>query len=163
MGLVYYKFKILMHFGVYKMREKLIESVKDKSLSIELLRVYLGVALFFKGIYFIGHMKDIFSVISNQFPYIDFLLAHYVVLAHIVGGVCILVGLFTRIAAIANVPVLLSAIFFVQNRSTGAQTRFELELVVMVFFLLLFFIWQGSGYFSADNYIKMSHESQKDH
>lgn len=145
------------------MREKLIESVKDKSLSIELLRVYLGVALFFKGIYFIGHMKDIFSVISNQFPYIDFFLAHYVVLAHIVGGVCILVGLFTRIAAIANVPVLLSAIFFVQNRSTGAQTRFELELVVMVFFLLLFFIWQGSGYFSADNYIKMSHESQKDH
>lgn len=140
------------------MKQALIDSIKDKSLSIELLRVYLGGALFFKGIFFIVHMKDIFEMISYQFPYIDFLLAHYVVLAHIVGGIFLALGLFTRIAAAANIPVLVSALIFVQAKNGVLTTGTELELVALVLVLLLFFVWQGSGYFSADNYIKISHK-----
>lgn len=140
------------------MKQALLDSVKDKSLAIELLRVYLGGALFFKGIFFIGHMKDIFEMISYQFPYIDFLLAHYVVLAHIVGGIFLALGLFTRIAAAANIPVLISALIFVQAKNGVMTTGAELELVALVLVLLLFFVWQGSGYFSADNYIKTSHK-----
>lgn len=140
------------------MKQALLDSIKDKSLSIELLRVYLGGALFFKGIFFIVHMKDIFEMISYQFPYIDFLLAHYVVLAHIVGGIFLALGLFTRIAAAANIPVLVSALIFVQAKNGVLTTGTELELVALVLVLLLFFVWQGSGYFSADNYIKISHK-----
>jgi uncharacterized membrane protein YphA (DoxX/SURF4 family) len=140
------------------MKQALIDSAKDKSLSIEFLRVYLGGALFFKGIFFIGHMKDIFEMISYQFPYLDFLLAHYVVLAHIVGGIFLALGLFTRIAAMANIPVLVSALIFVQAKNGVMTTGAELELVALVLVLLLFFVWQGSGYFSVDNYIKISHK-----
>ena len=139
------------------MKEALINSIKDKSLSIELLRIYFGLALFMKGIYFIMNMKEIFSMISYQFPYIDFLLAHYVVLAHIVGGICLALGLFTRIAALANIPVVVSAMVFVQAKNGVLSTGSEFELVVMVLMLLLFFAWQGSGIFSVDNYIKLSH------
>ena len=144
------------------MKEALINSIKDKSLSIEILRIYFGLALFMKGIYFIMNMKEIFSMISYQFPYIDFLLAHYVVLAHIVGGICLTLGLFTRIAALANIPVLVSAMVFVQAKNGVLSTGSELELVVMVFMLLLFFAWQGSGIFSVDNYIKLSHQKLLD-
>ena len=140
----------------------LTNSIKDKSLSIELLRVYFGLALFMKGIYFIINMKEIFAMISYQFPYIDFLLAHYVVLAHIVGGICLAMGLFTRIAAVANIPVLVSAMVFVQAKNGVLSTGSELELVVMVLILLLFFAWQGSGVFSVDNYIKLSHQKLLD-
>lgn len=140
------------------MKQALLDSLKDKSLSIELLRVYLGGALFFKGIFFIVHMKDIFEMISYQFPYIDFLLAHYVVLAHIVGGIFLALGLYTRLAAAANLPVLISALIFVQAKNGVMTTGAELELVALVLVLLLFFVWQGSGYFSADNYIKTSHK-----
>lgn len=140
------------------MKEQLIKSVKDKSLSIEVLRVYLGLALFFKGIYFIGNMKDLFMLISHQFPYVDFIVAHYVVLAHIVGGLFIALGLFTRMAAAANIPVLFSAIVFVKFKTGFFATGAEFELAVMVLFLLLFFVVQGSGIFSLDSYIRSSHQ-----
>lgn len=139
------------------MRDLILESYKNKKIPTDLLRMYFGGALFLKGLYFIGNMKQIFSMISYQFPYIDFLFAHYVVLAHIGGGVCIFLGLFTRFAALANVPVLLAAIFFVQAKNGVLETGSELELVVMVLVLLIYFICEGSGILSSDTYIQRSH------
>ena len=133
------------------------ESFNLKKIPTDLLRMYFGVALFLKGIYFIGNMTQIFSMISYQFPYLDFLLAHYVALAHIGGGFCIFLGLFTRFAAIVNVPVLLSAIVFVQAKNGAFATGSELELVVMVLVLLIYFISQGSGILAVDTYIQRSH------
>lgn len=136
------------------MKDKFLNSVKDKTISIEILRAYVGLALVYKGIYFIGHMKEIFEVVSYHFPYLDFLLSHYIVLAHIGGGLCLALGIFTRVAALANLPIMLFAMFF-----SGANiSSSEFELVGLVFVLMLFFMWQGSGYFSVDNYIKLSHD-----
>lgn len=140
------------------MKNNFVEAIKDKSISIDLLRIYFGIALFLKGTYFIGHMSDLFSLISYQFPYVDFIFAHYVVLAHIVGGGFITLGLFTRYAALANLPVLFSAIIFVKFRTGLLSTGAEFELAVMVLFLLCFFIVQGSGKYSLDEYIRSSHE-----
>lgn len=140
------------------MFELIKESYTKKKITTDLLRMYLGIALFLKGIYFIVNLKEIFSMISYQFPYIDFLFAHYVVLAHIGGGICIFMGLFTRVAAAANVPVLIAAMFFVQVRDGAFKTGSELELVVMVLVLLVYFIVEGSGLLASDTYIKRSHD-----
>lgn len=140
------------------MKEVVMSSIKDKTLSTELLRVYLGIALFLKGIYFIGHMTDLFAHISHRFQYIDFIFAHYVVLAHIVGGLFIALGLFTRYAALLNIPVLFSAIIFVKFKTGFFSVGAEFELAVMVFMLLLYFMVQGSGKFSLDSYIRSSYE-----
>lgn len=140
------------------MKNLLMDSVKDKSLSTELLRVYLGIALFFKGIYFIGHMTDLFEHISHSFQYVDFIFSHYVVLAHIIGGLFIALGLFTRYAALLNIPVLFSAIVFVKFKTGFFSVGAEFELAVMVFMLLLYFVVQGSGNLSLDSYIKNSYE-----
>lgn len=140
------------------MKKKLLESVKDKSLSIEALRVYFGLALFFKGIYFISHMQELFEMLSYKFPYIDFVFAHYVVVAHIIGGLFVALGLFTRVAAAINIPVLFSAVVFVKMKSGLVSTGAEFELAVMVLALLIFYVIQGSGQFSLDEYIKVSYE-----
>lgn len=139
----------------------IVESYKSKKLSFDLLRMYLGIALFLKGLYFIVNMKDIFAMISYQFPYVDFIFAHYVVLAHVGGGFCIFLGLFTRYAALLNVPVLVSAVFFVQARDGVFKTGSELELAVMVLILLLYYVWENSGVFSVDTYIHRSHEKRE--
>ena len=140
------------------MKASIMDSIKDKSISTEFLRVYLGIALFLKGLYFIGHMSDLFSHISHRFQYIDFIFAHYVVLVHIVGGLFIALGLFTRYAALMNIPVLFSAIVFVKIKTGFFSSGAEFELAVMVFMLLLYFVVQGSGKFSLDSYIKDSYE-----
>lgn len=139
------------------MLQLLIESYKNKKIAVELLRVYFGIALFLKGLYFIGNMKESFGMLSYQFPYVDFLFSHYVVLAHIGGGICIALGLFSRYAALFNVPVLIAAIFFVQAKNGAFNTGTEIELAFMVLMLLFFFIWEGSGLFSVDTYIHRSH------
>jgi uncharacterized membrane protein YphA (DoxX/SURF4 family) len=143
------------------MLDLIVESYKNKRLSTDLLRIYLGIALFLKGIYFIVNMKEIFAMISYQFPYVDFIFAHYVVLAHIGGGFCIMLGLFSRYAALLNVPVLVSAIFFVQARDGAFKTGAELELGVMVLVLLIYYIWESSGILSVDTYIHRSHEKRE--
>jgi len=140
------------------MKPTLMESIKDKSLATELLRVYFGLALFLKGIYFIGNMTDLFQHISHRFHYVDFIFAHYVVLAHIVGGMFVALGLFTRWACLANIPVLFSAIVFVKLKTGFFAAGTEFELAVMVFMLLLYFIVQGSGNYSVDSYIRRSYE-----
>lgn len=140
------------------MTSTLMNSIKDKTFSTEMLRVYFGLALFLKGIYFIGNMTDLFQHISHRFHYVDFILAHYVVLAHIVGGLFVALGLFTRWACLANVPVLFSAIVFVKLKTGLFSAGAEFELAVMVLMLLLYFIVQGSGSFSLDSYIRKSFE-----
>jgi putative oxidoreductase len=143
------------------MIDLVLESYRNKRLPTDLLRMYFGIALFLKGIYFITNIKEIFSMLSYQFPYVDFIFAHYVVLAHIGGGVCILLGFFTRYAALANIPVLVSAIFFVQAKNGVFNTGTELELVVLVLVLLLYFVSEGSGILSADTYVHRAHEKSE--
>ena len=143
------------------MLELIRESFKSKSLSNDLLRIYLGMALMLKGIYFIVHVKDIFSMVSYHFPFIDFIFAHFIVLAHIGGGVCLILGFFTRVGALINIPVLSAAIFFVQQKNGVFNTGSEFELVVMVLVLLIYFIWNGSGVLSVDTYVHRSHEERE--
>ena len=140
------------------MKSTLLNSIKEKTFSTEMLRIYFGLALFFKGIYFIGNMTDLFQHISHRFQYVDFIFAHYVVLAHIVGGLFVALGLFTRWACLANVPVLFSAIVFVKLKTGFFAAGAEFELSVMVLMLLLYFMVQGSGGHSLDSYIKNSYE-----
>ncbi len=140
------------------MKLSMMDPIKHKSISTEFLRVYLGIALFMKGLYFIGNMSDLFIHISHRFQYIDFIFAHYVVLAHIVGGLFIALGLFTRFAALMNIPVLFSAIVFVKIKTGFFAVGSEFELAVMVLMLLIYYIVQGSGSFSLDSYIRDSYE-----
>jgi uncharacterized membrane protein YphA (DoxX/SURF4 family) len=124
-------------------------------LALDLVRIYLGFALFAKGVAFIRQgMSTLESVTMNAVGFGEGMLAHYVVLAHIGGGLLLAVGLVTRLAAAVQIPVLVGAVLFVHAKEGLFTSAMTLELTLLVLFLLIVFTFAGSGRLSLDRYFK---------
>lgn len=125
---------------------------------MDLVRIYLGVALFFKGIFFMAN-RDLLLQIMDQagsWSIAPVFIAHYVVPAHLVGGVLLALGLLTRFAAMAQIPILIGAVFYVhlpQLSLMSIEPRQNLELSALVLFLTCLVFLHGSGRFSIDHLI----------
>ncbi len=134
---------------------------KNKSLGFDLVRLYLGMGLFFRGLIFLVQPELINSYMST-FPYesLFFVVIHYVAFAHLAGGLLLLFGLLTRISALVQIPALFGAVFLV-NLEKGLMTNDSLELSIMVLFLLILFAFFGSGKLSVDAYLE-SHSFEED-
>ena len=55
-------------------------------------------------------------MIGESMQISPFVVAHYVVVAHLLGGFLIAIGLLTRVAVVSQIPVLLGAVFIVNAR-----------------------------------------------
>ena len=119
------------------------------------LRVLLGAIFFFKGVIFIQDSSTLAQMIrASQFPWFTFALVHYIVLAHLVGGILIFLGLVTRLAILFQIPILFGAVFLV-NAPRGFFTgNGELLFSILILLLLIFFYFWGSGPYSVDQYMK---------
>lgn len=125
------------------------------------IRVLLGIFLFYKGVVFIQNI-DVLKSVIDQSPWLtvmSFWLAHYIVFAHLLGGLLIIFGLLTRLAILAQIPILLGAIFFVHTavglNATGIfNVHAETGLSILVLLLLVFFLVEGSGPISFDDYMR---------
>ena len=120
---------------------------------MDALRVYLGIALVIKGIYFITNMSDVENALSGPLPEWQTFVAWCVVFAHIVGGASLALGFVTRVAAGLNAFVLLGAVG-VHTFGTAAgglfSTNVDFQLAFMVFFTLVLITWRGAGPMSLD-------------
>ena len=74
------------------------------------LRIYLGIALAIKGVFFITNMDALESQMGGGFGQTSTVVAWFVVLAHAVGGAALALGFVTRFAAGGNMIVLLGAV-----------------------------------------------------
>jgi putative oxidoreductase len=72
--------------------------------------------------------------------------AWYLILAHGVGGICLVLGLFTRWAALANVPVMAGALVFVHwpNGFWAFKNGYEYVLVLLVASIAVAMIGSGA-------------------
>jgi MFS transporter, NNP family, nitrate/nitrite transporter len=113
------------------------------------LRIFLGFALIVKGIYFILNMAEI-EALTQNLGLFDTTIAWYVVLAHIAGGMGLVVGMFTRGAAAANVLVLIGAIVFVHGSESMFGEDSGLQFSILVLVCLSLFVWKGAGRLSMD-------------
>jgi putative oxidoreductase len=87
--------------------------------------------------------------------------AHYVIPVHLVGGVMLLLGLATRYAAVAQIPLLVGAIFYVYlPRFATLELRQNLEFTGLVLFLLCVVSVYGSGRYSVDYVLRKSEEKE---
>ncbi|HZN54589.1 MAG TPA: DoxX family protein [Candidatus Polarisedimenticolaceae bacterium] len=131
-----------------------VESRKD--LCFDLLRIYLGIGLFVKGILFLTDMTALSDILmkSGRFQPLTFLLTHYIPLAHIGGGFMMAIGLWTRTAILANIPVLFGAVFFVYFEQGLFTQNQGLEFTALVLFLLIVLLIWGPGAWSVDTYLK---------
>ncbi len=121
--------------------------------SLDFIRIVVGVFLFMKGISFMTN-----TVYYNQL--VDpikslgggMLIVHYVMAAHMMGGVMIVFGLLTRWAIMAQIPILIGA--FLIN-FTYEMNFVNLLLSLLLLCVSIFFLFYGSGKHSADYYFKM--------
>jgi uncharacterized membrane protein YphA (DoxX/SURF4 family) len=113
----------------------------------------LGLFLVVRGIMFLnnaGYLR--YLIIQNsairQSPEIITALIYYVTYMHIVGGALIFLGLFTRVGALVQLPIVFGAVFFVNILSSFVNS--ELWLSILVLALLFLFLIIGSGPLSLD-------------
>jgi putative oxidoreductase len=123
---------------------------------IDGIRILLGIFLFWKGVVFIQNI-DVLKSVINQSPFItvlSFWLAHYIVFAHLLGGLLITLGLLTRPAVLANLPILIGAIIFVHVPTGLFNVHGETGLSILVLLLLIVILIEGSGPLSYDGYMR---------
>ncbi len=108
------------------------------------IRVFLGAALFVRGIVLMSNPEALLELAGGHDLFIWF---SYITIGHLLGGLLIALGIFTRVGAFFQIPILLGAVFIVSDRSLvmGGQS---IELASMVLFLLLVYFVFGSGSYS---------------
>jgi len=121
---------------------------------IDILRFALGIFLMFKGYEFLENMSTMISRMGTVLPNSYFalsMLGHYIVFAHLVGGLFLAVGLLTRAACIFQIPVLIGAIIFI-NQTDMLRPFSQLAVTISVLILLIYFLVAGNGPWSVDHY-----------
>lgn len=128
---------------------------------LDLIRILLGLIIFFKGLYFISHPKELETLLlSSKFPWLSFAIGHYVAFAHLVGGLLILIGMFTRLAVAIQIPILAGAVIFVNAPMGFFNPESDLPLALMALALLVFYFFYGSGFWSVDHQWRKEEEIQ---
>ena len=123
---------------------------------LDIFRFALGIFLVYKGVDFLENMGTMINQMHGLLPNIYFslsLLGHYIVFAHIVGGLMLAFGFATRAACIMQIPILIGAIFFI-NSSEGMFNSYSQMIITVVCLLgLIYFLIAGNGPWSVDRFL----------
>jgi uncharacterized membrane protein YphA (DoxX/SURF4 family) len=128
----------------------------------DILRFALGIFLCYKGIEFLENMSSMISRMSGFLPNSYFALSmvgHYVVFAHLVGGLMLAFGLLTRAACLLQIPILIGAIFFI-NQEEMFRPFQQLAVTIVVLAGLIYFLIAGNGPWSVDRYFDEKKEKR---
>ena len=113
---------------------------------LDIVRILLGVFLCYKGIDFLMNMGTMLALITNKMSFGSFssmLMSNYIAFAHILGGGLLIMGVLTRFACLLQIPILIGAIFFVNNDLYRPFSALLLPVVTLL--LLIVFLIVGNG------------------
>ena len=133
------------------MNELFIWLDKNSNLAFALIRIFLGVALFIRGLIMISDPAAIVELAGEDKIYWWY---SYVTIAHLAGGLLLSIGLLTRLGSLLQIPILFGAVFLIHLKQGLISEGQSLELSVLVLVLLLIYFVFGSGVLSVDNYLK---------
>lgn len=134
-------------------------SEKHHPLWLDFFRVLLGTVLVWQALYFVVNKSAIVQIVDQYgFGFYTMTAAHAIIGIHLLGGVLIFFGLLTRLAAAIQLPVLLCNIIFIIIPNGFMSIRSETELTVVISALVMLFLFEGSGHYSLDNYLKTHNE-----
>ena len=121
---------------------------------LDLMRVILGVIIFYKGVMFVQDSDSLFQIINNsRIGGLAFILEHHVAFTLLVGGILITLGMLTRLAILFQFPLFIGAIvnYHVQYGLYSVYSELTFSIIITMVLILFFFI--GSGPFSVDHYL----------
>ena len=138
--------------AIQKLLDKLYEY---RGTAFDLLRIYLGIGLFLRGVLFIADSANFIQLLSPDSGAMlrSTVIVHYVSLAHIFGGLMMAAGLLTRVAALVQIPILVGAVFVSQLQGGLMTASQSFEFSALVLFLLILIFLYGSGKWSSDYYL----------
>jgi uncharacterized membrane protein YphA (DoxX/SURF4 family) len=118
-----------------------------------IIRLTLGICLFVKGF---GYIKNI-AVLEKEITTIflernAYWLNTIIPWLHLLGGTMIILGLFTRLSSLVQIPILLGAVFIVNAKKAFSINETDLLFSIVILILLLFFLLEGGGRLSLDHY-----------
>jgi putative oxidoreductase len=119
-----------------------------------LLRAALGIALTSKGISFMSDSMSLKALLAeSSFRFLPDWIALLITWIHLLCGFLITIGLFTRLSALIQIPILIGAVII--NLSAGIFTPgSELVFSLLILVLLVFFVVEGGGELSLDRFVK---------
>jgi putative oxidoreductase len=115
---------------------------------VDIIRIALGIFLCYKGIDFLRNTSLLIGLMSGRPSFGSFLtvlLAHVIPFIHVVGGILLVLGLFTRFACLIQIPVLIGAIIFIKTAKDILLPYSELLVTLSVLVLLFYFLIVGNG------------------
>lgn len=122
-----------------------------RHLVLDAVRVYLGAGLFFRGLVLLLTDTGLQQFTGGAAPsFTTTGVAVYVIGVHIGGGALLTVGLYTRLAALLQLPVLTGAVVLVHWQDGLLSANQSLEFSVLVLFLLSLVLLFGGGQWSLD-------------
>jgi len=113
------------------------------------IRIFLGLALFVRACLLIVDPGTIVALASDEKLHVWFA---YITIAHLIGGLSLTLGLYTRLGALLQIPILTSAVFIVHAKAGLMMGGQSLELAALVLFLLIVYFVYGSGPLALDSY-----------
>ncbi|MFU8858916.1 MAG: DoxX family protein [Cyclonatronaceae bacterium] len=121
---------------------------------IELIRILFGLFLMGKGYGYVENPSELaYFITLSAMPLSADLLIHYIVAAHVAGGLLIALGLYTRTVLLIQIPVLLGVILMVHAQNGPFTNGLQFETAVVTFLLLTGFLYYGSGRWSLDHLV----------
>ena len=139
----------------YRWQQFLAQLYALRTPAFDVLRMYLGIALFVRGTQFITDANSFFDLLSDDSAdrLQSTVLLHYVALTHIFGGFMMMAGLLTRVASLAQMPVLMGAILVTESHSALRAGSQGFELAALTLFLIVLIFLYGPGQWSSDHYL----------
>ncbi len=109
-----------------------------------ILRIILGISLLLKGIQFVQNNSIIRNVFSESLILQKYLWLQTIIpWMNLLGGVFIIIGMFTRFSAFIQVPILTGAIIFVHSKKGIYEGESNLLFSIIILLLLLVFAFKS--------------------
>jgi uncharacterized membrane protein YphA (DoxX/SURF4 family) len=134
-----------------------VKATSTRATWMALMRITLGILLIWKGLLFTQDTSELQLTIqrTGAGAYAGFLdvIAATVSIATLVGGIFLIVGLFTRVASYMQMAMIVLGMIFIN--STGIQRNIlDAVSTIIIFPMLWLFAAKGSGSISFDEAIE---------
>lgn len=117
-----------------------------------LLRIVTGLFLLLDGVHILSHAVQLEESLRQvmSVPMTAFLII-FIGVAHLLGGVFIVLGLLTRMVILLQIPAILAEMYYIQPPSSFLGNWEIVASAILLLLLVILFV-RNSGKFSMDYY-----------